>query len=456
MITDAEYEQWLNNPESKRVVLVDLYHADGVVHVSDKPYLSRHDDSVPNRPYLDCLAASVDITTRAEGAVQVGDIELVDDGTLTHWVDYKWRGFDVVFLLGDLDWPLSDFRRVAKQTNAGLSEARRGVLRFTVMDTAIKLEQPIARTRVNGAAKPLVLGRTFGGSALRVNSSTLQYVASELPLSDITVRDGNGALLTVTKDLANGAFTLSSYTPRDVFVECVQAYDTAAQIIQYVAAQYGLTVASTVADLPAYAMGLRYDNDVTGRQILDDVAASIGAYWYLDLVGAIHMNVRIDPAQSTPAALLTADDIELGKLELLERIAPLKSLTLEYDVNHSPLGEVAGSIEASDASLAQRLRAESARSVQTQTLAAYPLANSLTVRTALVNASDASSEAIRRLTLRSMHRDVYQFDAWVTTLAYGVGQVIELKHPRLNNRRGIVVRVSQTLGKDKLQLEVLF
>jgi len=145
MITNSEYEAWLNRSNTERVVLVELYYSGGIEYIANRPYITQPGDSLPNMPFNDALKSVSDVTTRIDGAIELGDIELVDDGSLSHWVDRKWRGHSVVLRLGDASWSYDDFRIIARQINGGLSSYRRGQIVFDIYDQTALLDTPIQR-----------------------------------------------------------------------------------------------------------------------------------------------------------------------------------------------------------------------------------------------------------------------------------------------------------------------
>lgn len=258
-MTDDDYQRWLRDASAPRVVLIDMQHASGLIRVSNRAYITHADDSPPHTPYLDVLASALDIQSRLDAQPQWGDLELIDDGMLSDWRSYHWRGYPVTFWLGGPDWPLSDFRVIARQLSGGLMSADRGLITIGLYDQSQQLDTEIERPTLpnSGDPVPLILGRVFCAPATRVDTQTLRYRVSWLPVTAMKVRDGNGPVMSHSTAYSSGEFVLSAYTPRTPVVEVREPHDTAASVVQWVAQQYGMS--ADVAGLPIYTLGLRYE-----------------------------------------------------------------------------------------------------------------------------------------------------------------------------------------------------
>lgn len=452
-MTDHDYARWLRNPAAARVLLAELHHAAGIEYVATRPYITDPTDSLPNQPFNDVLAGAVDVSTRLDAQVELGDIKLTDDGHLTHWREYQWAGWPVVLRLGDSRWSYDDFRVIARQINAGISSARRGEIVMGIYDATAQLDTPIERDLINGQPVPLVFGTVFGGVAQRVNTSELRYRASWLPVISLIVRDGTGPVIAHTPDYSNGSFVAAAYSPRTLSCEINEQHNTPVLVINWVADHYGITVDPDL-DLPAVTIGLRYDADVAGRQILDDVCSAIGAFWQINLLGQLTVQRLLAPGE--PDLIIDADDIEYGRIALVATEQPWRSLSINYSRNHNPMSEVAGSIEDTYPVLAERLRRENQTITQTQPLPAYPLAEEITRDTALANGADATAECARLLALRSVQRERWELTIMLQPELDLVGKTLAVNHPRLIGRMGRIISSRMTPVRDRLQIEVWF
>jgi len=451
-MTEQQYQRWLTSPNQSRVVLAELEHSEGMEYVSSRPYISKPTDSAPNRIYDDLLQGQLEISSRIDSRLELGALDLVDDGSITHWVNRRWRGYAVVLKLGDPSWALDDFRVIARQTNGGVIDARRGKIQLGIYDAAAVLEKEIQRPELpNGQPVPLILGQVFCAPATRISTSELRYRVSWLQVSSMIVRDGNGPVMAHTADYSNGQFVASAYSPRTLMCEVVEPHQTPLQIIQWVADQYNIPLASGIS-VPSYTLGLRYDGAVSGTQVLDDVCAAIGGHWQITALGELTVSVFELPA-SSPDLELDADDIEFGQIALTQTQEPLKTLTLNYARNHTPITEVAGSI---DAATSERLKSEWLAVSGSNPVTDYPLAPDQTLETALQLQTHAATERNRRLAIKNERHDVFELRVLRAGLHDVVGKTLAVDHPRLAGRLGRIISARSAPLRDQVTLEVWY
>lgn len=449
-MTDAQFEAWLADLAAERIVLCELDHAGGTEYVASHPYISLPGDIDPNRVYDDRLAEAVDIETRVDGLTRFGEISLTDDGALSRWVQRAWQGHEIRLYLGGPDWSRNDFRLHARGINNGIASARRGELTFEMIDQSARLDEAIDTGSLpdDAGPVPLALGSIYNAPAFRTSTTTLEYTASYLPCTALTPKDLGNDAVPFTGDLANGTFTLDNYTPSDLTVDIEEAHNTPVAIAQWVADRYGLSVSE--ATLPAYTVGLYYSGQVTGRQILDDLCAGLGAYWFLDPLNQLVVRQHVAP--TAVDLTLFADDIDDGQIELSEVRPPWKALTLRWGRNYAPLSQVAGTVQDNAPSEAVRLQREWSESTAAQAIADYPLAESVTRDSCIANAADAATERDRLLELRRVRHDVWSIDAYLAPVA--IGQGIGVEHERLAGVLGRVISVSRSPTRSLTTLEV--
>lgn len=456
VISDLDYQKWLLSPTAKRVLLVELQHSDGWEYVANLPFISRPTDAHPNRPYRDLIADVANISQRIDAQLSMGDITLVNDGSIDSWAAKCWRGWQVIFKFGDASWPLDDFRILAKQINAGLLSVSSSEIKLGIYDATATLDQPIAREKIaDDQLAPLVLGRALGITPVRLNSTDLSYCVSHLPVQNLIVRDGNGPVLSLAStDHTAGKFTLNSYTPRELWCEVECAYSTPLAVISWVAQQYGFNVKAGL-QLPNYSLGLHYADEVTGRQILDDVCAAIGGFWLINLLGELDVQVLAE-ASTTADIELHADDIEFGRINLIRTEEPVKKITLNYAQNHRPLTEVAGSVEDASAVVAERLRTAWHTKNGENNTAKYPLADTVEIETVLREPQDAQTELNRRLSLRSQRREVWELGVFMQPDTDLIGKTVLVNHPKLQHQTGRIISQSLEPARDSATLEVWY
>lgn len=445
-MTDTEYGNWLADTSATRVVLCELDYAGGTRYVANFPFISLPSDAAPNRIYDDLLREAIDIDTRIDGLVGFGELTLIDDGELLSWSNDAWRGHGIRIYLGGPDWPLDDYRLHAIGVNGGIISASRGELTLKMVDQSAILDEIIdtGDLPADAGPVPLALGSIFNAPAYLLTASPYAFKASFLPVTALTPKD-NGNPVTHTDNLANGSFELASGIVGTLTVDIEEQHNTPTLIAQWVADQYGITVAEI--DMPAYTVGLHYSGEVSGRKILDDLCDGLDGYWYIDQLGELVVRQRSTP--TVPEITLFDDDIADAQIALTQTQAPWSSLTLRFSRNYSPLSTVAGVVDADTAAVLQR---EWSEVRGTQSLPDYPLAEQIVRDTCISNATDAATERDRLLLQRSVRRDIYTIEASMPVVE--VAQAIEVDHPRMAGKVGSVISVSRSPTNGTTELGV--
>lgn len=450
---DAQYEDWLEDLSAARIVLCEMDYAGGTEYVASHPYISKPTDTDPNRVHDDLLVEAIDIETRIDGLISFGEVTLIDDGEITHWTDRAWQGHGIRLYLGGPDWSRDDFRLHAVGINGGITSARRGEIVFEMNDQSAVFDEPIDTGSLpdDAGPVPLALGSVYNASAFRTSDGTqYEYKASFLPCVSLTPKEGGSSTLSVTTNPGEGRFVLDAPVALDLTVDIEEQHNTPTLIAQWVAGQYGITVGEIT--MPTYAVGLYYSSEVSGRQILDDLCEGLGAYWYLDELGALVVRQHVIPAVAD--VTITVDDIERDQIAMTATEQPWKSLTLKWGRNHSPLNQVAGVVEDEQPTEAARLKREWSESKATQDVADHPLAEDATRDSCIANADDAATERDRLMALRTVRGDTWEIEGFMPPVE--VGQAIEILHPRIEGLLGRITSVSRSPTRSATTLEVWF
>ncbi|MDO0944662.1 hypothetical protein [Chromohalobacter israelensis] len=453
-LSEAQFQRWLESPNEHRVVLIELDHAAGTEQVADQPYLAPANEQLADPVYRDVLASAVGISTRIDGLVEFGDVTLIDDGAITHWLDYQWRGYPVRVFLGDMAWPRAEFRQVATATNDGIARYRQGQLVMSVVDASAQLDTPIDTGQLPDAAGPipLVLGQCYNVPAYRDDTTTLHHRVSYLPLVSATPRD-IGNPVPHTADLSGGGFTLDNApgNASEITAAAHEQHDTPLALVQWVADRYGLSV-SPETTLPDVTVGFQSSSQVSGAQILEALRDTLGAGWMLDPLGRLDVRVITAPGD-TPDVTLAPDDVQDGTLHLEAVEPPWSALTLRWGRNHAPLRTVAASVSDSDTAQAERLKRAWSESTVEQTLTGFPLAHPETRDTLLQVAGEVTAERDRRLAYHATRLERWRVTTYRPTVA--VYQSITINLPPIAGRVGRVTAVRLARVGGKAELEIL-
>lgn len=453
-MTDAQFQRWLESTNEHRVVLVELDHSAGTVQIADQPYLAPASDQLADPVYLDVLKSAVGVSTRIDGLIEIGDITMIDDGSITHWLGYQWRGYPVRIFLGDMTWPRAEFRQVALATNAGITSYRRGQMVMSVTDSSSQLDEPIDTGQLpdDAGPVPLVLGQCYNAPAYRDDTATLHHRVSYLPLVSVTPRD-IGNTVPATPDLAGGGFTLDNApgNTSEITAGVHEQHDTPLAIVQWVADHYGREV-SPATSLPDVTVGFQSSSEVTGAQILESLRDTLGAGWMIDALGRLDVRVLTAPGE-TADVVLDPDDVQDDTLQLEAVEPPWSALTLRWGRNHVPLRTVAGTISENDPAESERLKREWSESTAEQVLAGYPLAQPETRDTLLQVASEVATERDRRLAYHASRLERWRVTTYRPTVS--VYQSITVNVAPIAGRVGRVIAVRQTKVGGKAELEIL-
>lgn len=130
ILDNVTYLEWTDDHTRnlKRVLLVEIDHAEGTVYLGSQPYMSEH-----NIPYHDWIVSSPYLENSL-AQINVGDIEVICPDLSQNWLNFNWRGFRSRWYFGDLDWPLSKFKRIASATNEACRLQSDRVYQFDFID----------------------------------------------------------------------------------------------------------------------------------------------------------------------------------------------------------------------------------------------------------------------------------------------------------------------------------
>lgn len=227
----------------------------------------------------------------------------------------------------------------------------------------------------------------------------------------------------------------------DVTEGATAADRTVAQVLSRLATQAGVGSinATDVTDLDtacAYPVGIYVDDDRSALDAMDEVARSIGAYYYFSPAsGELRMGQLTDPAAETAVLALGEHDVlDLERVRSNDtgRGVPAWRVTVRYAKNYTvQTSDIAGAVtDARRAFLAAEYREEVAADASVQTV--NPDAPELSFDTLLIDQADAAAEATRLLGLYSARRDTLRVTVPMSdaVAALELGDFVSLTHPR--------------------------
>lgn len=308
-------------------------------------------------------------------------------------------------------------------------------------------------TDLKGKPKPLLYGKVENISPPLVNTSKLTYQISEKQINSIqAVRDQGVAIsagsshasLTLLQAATPGAgtydyylgsgsdgayFRLGSSPAGQITCDATQganaAARTVAQLVNTILQEPGDVDSGDIDSTSVTALDSANNavvgvwigtEDRTVGDVIDDLCASIGAFWSITRDGDFTVG-RLELAGGSPDDTLEEWKIIDDGNGAVQRIStndaanglPINQLNLAYRKNYTPQdgGNLAGAVSIVD----RNFYKEAYRNVtaaDSAVLTKHPLSEQLIVTTLLTDATDAQDEADRLLVLYKTRRDYLQ------------------------------------------------
>jgi len=323
------YAELLDNPSITRQYLAIFTPVDGTganpfyLYFSTHGFRSGASDSPPSTLFEARLKTPINFTDKMFSGNNIfggtstsfGDIEINNaDGALDDYLELAWDGTQVDIYLGGLDFDLNDYELVQSAIIQDVIWNLESIS-IKLRDRRAELEGPVQEevyevaSGVDGNAKPLVFGKVYNIQPTLVDETNLIYEYAYNPAGtpSLDAVYFNGVLATLTTDYTDngdGTFTLTGDPLGRVTCDVETTHGsitytgTAANLIKSILthkagfvwpddfdetafdALDSTTPADTSSDPSDWTMGV-YINDtrITFEQVLDYLAASVGAYW---------------------------------------------------------------------------------------------------------------------------------------------------------------------------------
>lgn len=396
--TVEQFKAWLKTSSHIRRILVevdDVTTSTGTnsttMYFSNGAFTSGSSDTPASKAYLPVIVAGVSFgesfSTSGEISVSFGDIELDNtNGTFdTVYPNLIWTRKPIRIYLGDPNWPKNDFKLLFNGLVADVSARDRNTINLVIVDKLQGFATAISETTITNTDSntpqlvPLCFGECFNVTPLLVNKSTLEYQVHTGSIEDIIEVRDNGALVSITKNLAAGKFTLNQ-APYGQITCSVQGDNTGGYtdliggIIKKIVTNFGPT-ANRLSNT---------DIDITNFTNFDSTYANrkVGVY-ISDRQNILDVCTQI--AGSTNAKLVfsvgpLSSDNDVGKLRLVKLKANTSAVT---DVGTGQAYTITGSdIEERSINVTEKIPVKAATKIaycKNYTVQASGLANGLPV-----------------------------------------------------------------------------
>ncbi len=415
--------------------------------------------------------------------LETGEIVLANiDGALDGWLDYGFDGRPCVIRSGSAEsaYP-SGWTEVLTGTIEAV-EASTDKLILRLRDKQYLLDVPVCAATyggtnilpsgldgtaddLKGQRRPKVYGKVFNISPPCCNTSRLIYETGVCNSVDAVYDRGAaltvGAVYTSQVDMettapaagefrawpAGGYFRLGSSATgqitADVTAGAAAANRATAQLLKQIALDVGIPSGSiSSADVTALdtanaaVVGIWLQDETPALSAMDQIAASIGAWYGFDKSGTLRLG-RLAAPSGTPT--LTINDYEVLAMErqpARDNSIPAWKYTLSHTRNYTPQpSDVAGAVTAARrAWLAQEYRTEKAESATVKTK--HLLADELTADGLLTSAPDAATESTRRLDLYKVRRDMLDVTVPLEAATASLLDTVRVIYPRFGCASG--------------------
>jgi hypothetical protein len=479
MITDAMFEAWLKDSTAQRVT---LYEADALSgedevtrRISNRAYVGD-----PAAPYVHAVSKDVvvvDAITRDGGARlstdQIGIWNV--NGERDSWLDDVWTGREVRAFVGDIRWPVSDFRLKYVGVMKGVRGTDDGTqILIDLHDITERVNAPVSElTMADGSPWPHTFGEVPNITPKLKNAATGEYTFHPAQVEDvIEARVDAKPRTTITKHLATGSFTFQTAVGAGTPTADVQGDKTGgiyrktiAALVRLLVTGYGkeserftdaeIDGASFDAFEAAHpqAVGLHLDERTNVIEACHRLTKSVQAYLVPSRVGKLRLVQYGIPAAAT-ASITPSQYVSLKRGDPHPVVAAVK---IAYCRNYTQQTNLQTSIPLAHKEMFSK-EWRTVTAVDLATRDRYKLSTDpVQIETCLLNAEDAEIEAERRLTQDKVPRVPYMIEGEPVTMLLQLGQGVTVYGDRYGMAAGKLGQITLTsldLGTYRTLIEV--
>ncbi|EDP66834.1 hypothetical protein BAL199_17273 [alpha proteobacterium BAL199] len=501
----SRFDDLLANPHAARRYLVVVEPFDPALgttrtlRYSDHGFVTRPDDTPPNTWFDPRLVTALNFERqlfsggRLEGRSVPGFGTLTlnnADGGLDNLAGMAWDGRRVRVWLGGDGFRLAEFGLVFDGT-ADQIEFDDLLVAVRLRDLQARFEAEVTRASyagtggtegregLTGRARPLCFGQVLRVPAVLVDPAALLYQVHDGAIADVdAVYDRGVALNKVTgaptagqfrSDPATGCFTLGASpagtVTADVRGDATGGYvETAAALVRRVAISRAGFADPEDLDAAAFEaldaaapvpVGLFVETEAPLVDLLDTLVEAIGGHYGFDRAGRLTVGRVEAPAAAADAEF---DSMQILEIERVAVARPIWRQKLGYARYWRTLDAsgVAGSVNAETrADLAEGFRYATADDPAIKVR--HLLAEEAVRDTVLALATDAASEAARRLALFGADRDALRVRLKTQPFALDLGLTVRIRYPRYGLAAGrnlLVVGMTEDAAVNEVTLDL--
>lgn len=485
-IADAAFAEWLDDPHAQRVTLYNVNcEVNGVPTV--RRFSNRHySGGLAASPYLAVVEQDLELneTISMGGAAQLTASDVVlknDGGEFDGFYDDVWANLTTEVYVGDIRWPLTDFKLMSVVVAADVAPGSADdliVLKFR--DMFQMLNAPVSDDKLTGDVLwPRSLGEVANMTPQYDPATDKWYYHKGQVEGIIEVRtDGKRRLPPneITDYPAEGCFKFNVAVGGGAVTCSVQGdksggvyRNTISSLIQLLVTSYGkaetrFTAANLdTANLAAFETA---NPQPVGLPILDrtnvltacaQLAASKGAQMIPSRLGKVRLIQFAIPTTATKDIPLSMQADQGNRLVMISRTTPKAVVKIAYCKNYTPQANLGTSLPPAH----KQMFAAQWRTYTTPPApgaAKYKQSGDVEQEeTLLLRASDAQVEGLRRRDIMSVPRHTFRVELLPPGLLLELGQAVRLFGVRYNlsaGKIGLVVGLRANFGTYRTTVEV--
>lgn len=488
----SAFTDWLADTGARRVLLAEVDYYDessspsaSTAYFASETYITGSADTPANTLYQQRIAGSPFFRRVMSPAfagrtfLNVGQIDLNNiDGALDEWLDYGVDGRQIVLKLGDPSWSIDQFQTILTGRVKGVEVGSDAVLSLIIKDEAQELNEPIQGDLVSAGEQtdqpiPLTFGEVYNIRPIKVplgtSPETYKYQIHDGPVKDVCMQlyvNGEPSAISVTKDNANGTFTLASDPQGDVTVDARGNADgsspsvwdqTPGEIFSSMAARAGKTAnTSSMAALDSaapYLLGVYLPNRINAVEAIDELLPA-GWWWDTNRAGELVAELLQEPATS----VLTIDEVEThGDIGIEVQELPVWRARVGYKKNHNVQQDPQGTV-TDDRREFLKVEYRTAKAEDSSVLTKHLDARDPDqYESHIIESSDAVTEASRLLEIMKVQRFIYTVECFVGPYQLNIGDTVTLKDRRFGLDAGVdcvVIGFAEYLLENRVELKL--
>jgi hypothetical protein len=483
-ITDAQYEEWLDDDTAQPVTLYHLNCTVGGVATVRRLSNKLYQGGTSASPYLavinEDLEIAQEISMDSDFKMSIGEI-VVDnpDGEFDSWLDDAWSNQLVEVLVGDLRWPVADFRvqyvLTMDDINGGDDDQ---TITFKFMDILQRMNAPVSEFKLtNDVFCPVSFGEVPNMSPKLDPATNKWYYHKGASEGIIEVRtDGKRRLSPndITDTPSGGYFQFNTNVGPGLVTCDVQGdktggvyRNTISALIQMLVTNYGKADTRFVAgDLDAtnlaafeaanpQPVGLGLTDRTNVLVACARLARSKGAQMLPSRLGKLRLIQYAIPTVSTRDITLA---MQYDKpLVLVNRTKPRASVNLGFCRNYTPQPGLGTSLPPAHKQMfADEWRTHTEKDDATA-LKYKTTVSAIMEETELLKRTDVVVEAQRRLAIVKVPRFTFRTELNPLGLLLDIGQAVKLFGVRYSlsaGKVGLVTRLVFNFGTYRTTAEV--